>query len=171
MPKLLVTADIHGSFGAWTTIKELLEPQDHLAIAGDLFDTRYGNPANPDFQPDTIKKELSRLKNPVYYVYGNCDVQAFFPDQKTDLSFNFMGTEMLLHHGHNFATKIPKSTRVVIQGHTHMGSLKKDGRRVFLNPGTIAAPRNNLYTYGIVEQHQAKLINLKTGRPVTTLDL
>ena len=46
MPKLIVTADVHGSFSSWLTIKALLKNQDQLAIAGDLFDTKYGSFSN-----------------------------------------------------------------------------------------------------------------------------
>ena len=52
MNKLIVTADVHGSFGSWLTLKQLMKPGDKLVIAGDLFDTRYGNYSNPDFQPE-----------------------------------------------------------------------------------------------------------------------
>ena len=58
MPKLIVTADIHGSYSSWLTTKTLLNSNDKLVIAGDLFDTKYGSFSNADFQPELIKKEL-----------------------------------------------------------------------------------------------------------------
>jgi len=48
MPKLIVTADIHGSYSSWLTIKALLGSNDKLVIAGDLFDTKYGNFSNAE---------------------------------------------------------------------------------------------------------------------------
>ncbi|MEA1966855.1 MAG: YfcE family phosphodiesterase [Thermodesulfobacteriota bacterium] len=169
MAKLIVTADVHGSFGAWMTIKKLLGPYDHLAVAGDLFDTRYGDLKDPDFQPGEIKKDLSELKNPFYYVYGNCDVKSFYPDQKNSLNFDCMGTKILLHHGHNFTTKIPADIQLVIQGHTHIASLKTKDNIIFLNPGSLAVPRNNIYTYGVIENKKVKLINIKTGETLISL--
>ncbi len=61
MSKLIVTADIHGSYSSWLTIKALLSSNDKLVIAGDLFDTKYGNFSNADFQPESIKKDLKKI--------------------------------------------------------------------------------------------------------------
>ena len=58
MAELIITADLHGSYTSWLTLKTLLAPGDGLVIAGDLFDTRYGDFSDPDFQPDAIKEEL-----------------------------------------------------------------------------------------------------------------
>ena len=68
MGKLIVTADIHGSYTSWLTMKNLLKPSDKLAVAGDLFDTKYGNFSNTDFQPESIKNDLKTFKHPFYYV-------------------------------------------------------------------------------------------------------
>ncbi|MBL6996315.1 metallophosphoesterase, partial [Desulfobacula sp.] len=71
MKKLIVTADLHGSYSSWLTLKNLLGPLDELVIAGDLFDTKYGNFTHIDFQPESIKKDLNNFNHRFYYVYGN----------------------------------------------------------------------------------------------------
>ncbi len=73
MEQMLITADIHGYYSSWQTIKNLLDQKTTLVIAGDLFDTKYGNPTYHDFQPDKIKEEFKALPNKKHFVYGNCD--------------------------------------------------------------------------------------------------
>ena len=60
--KVVVASDIHGFYSKWCTITNLLEKNDILAIAGDLFDTIYGSYADTDYQPDKIRSEFLDLK-------------------------------------------------------------------------------------------------------------
>jgi len=151
-------------------IKKRLKPNDCLAIAGDLFDTRYGSASRPDFQPDTIKQELLALDNLFYYVYGNCDETSFFPGQQDFLNFKFQGIGIFLHHGHVFSPPIPGSSQVIIQGHTHMAVLKKEQEKILLNPGSPALPRKNrLYTCGVIENQSVMLIDLKTNQVISSI--
>jgi putative phosphoesterase len=169
MKRLFVTADIHGSLNTWMTIKELMNPDDSLVIAGDLFDTRYGN-TSLDFQPEFIKEELSNLSGKFYYVYGNCDQSSFFPGHGSTLEFSAFGKKYFLHHGHG-RISIPDYSDIIISGHTHLCLLEKKGKQIFMNPGTITNPRNQLYTYGIIDQFQAQILDLKTGKALSTIDL
>ncbi len=170
MTRLFVTADVHGSLNTWMTIKQLMEPNDCLVIAGDLFDTRYGNYSRTDFQPDFIKEEIENLSQRLYYVYGNCDTPSFAPGYEQNLVFTAFGKTILLHHGHGKPIA-PDDTRIIISGHTHLFCLKEKETRIFMNPGTITNPRNNRYTYGIIDQFQAKILDLTTGTPLSTIDL
>lgn len=170
MGRLLITADLHGSLNAWLTITALLGENDSLVVAGDLFDTRYGSYGNPDFAPDQIKTAVKELNIPLYYVYGNCDVAAFFPGKPHDLDFQYLGKKIFVHHGHQ---GIPRNCRadIIIQGHTHVSALEKKGEQVFLNPGSITHPRNSLPSYGIIEQDSARIMELKIGKPLISLPL
>ena len=169
MGKLIVTADIHGSYNSWLTMKNLLKPSDKLAIAGDLFDTKYGNFSNTDFQPESIKNDLNTLKQHFYYVYGNCDTPAFFPGFNTLMEFNAFNKKLLLSHGHRPFT-YSSNIDVIIQGHTHLCLLKKKDGQIFMNPGSITCPRNGIYTYGVIKSNSASLIELKTGNRLVTID-
>ena len=172
MSRLLITADVHGSYGTWMTLKSLLEPKDTLVVAGDLFDTRYGQWGSPDFQPHRLREELMQMKNPVHYVYGNCDDPSFYPGQSHALGFLFMDLNIFLHHGHRPLPAISDQANLIIQGHTHLSSLEKRQDTIFFNPGSLTCPRNGLYTYGIVDDsRQIQLINLKTGDTLTSLSL
>jgi len=172
MSRLLITADVHGSYATWMTLKSLLKPDDILAVAGDLFDTRYGRWNSPDFQPNHIRDNLKEIKNKMYYVYGNCDEPSFYPDQFHGLEFQFMGLNIYLHHGHNGHTHlndILPRTNLIIQGHTHLASLEKRQHTFFLNPGSLTSPRNGLYTYAIVGNNKIQIINLKTETELISL--
>lgn len=168
MTRLIVTADIHGSYGSWLTIKTLLNHQDTLAVAGDLFDTRYGNYANTDFQPDSIKKDLHPFEHRFYYVYGNCDSHDFFPGFNTAAAFSAFGKKILLYHGHRPCPSC-EGIDIIIQGHTHLGGLKKKEGQIFMNPGSITCPRNGIHTYGMIDSTSANLVDLTTGDTLITI--
>lgn len=168
MGRLIITADIHGSYASWLTMKNLLKPPDKLAVAGDLFDTKYGNLSNTDFQPRAIKKDLDTFKHPFYYVYGNCDTPSFFPGFDTTIVFNAFNKRILLSHGHR-SLRCPADVDIIIQGHTHLCSLEEKDSQIFMNPGSITCPRNGMYTYGVIETDSASLIELKTGNKLITI--
>ncbi|CCK81177.1 metallophosphoesterase family protein [Desulfobacula toluolica] len=168
MKNLIVTADIHGSYSSWLTMKNLLKPTDGLAVAGDLFDTKYGNYTNIDFQPGSIKNELTSFKHHFYYVYGNCDTPSFFPGVDTKMEFTVFNKKILLYHGHR-PHHCSEDIDIVIQGHTHIFSLKKKNGQIFMNPGSITQPRNGRYTYGLIDNTSANLIELKTGKKLITI--
>ncbi len=170
MSKLIITSDVHGSYSAWLTILNLMDKGDSLAIAGDLFDTRYGNYSNTDFNPDSIKKELNSFQKPYYFVYGNCDVQSFFPGFDSHLHFEYELNKIFLYHGH-MTSEFNLDTKVVIQGHTHLCSLTKKNDQIFMNPGSISCPRNGLYTYGVIEKNWAHLIELRSGEKLNSIKL
>lgn len=169
--RLIVTADVHGSYTTWLTLKSLLRPDDTLVVAGDLFDTRYGRPGRFDFQPEAIKEELANLGNPFFYVYGNCDVPTFFPGHAFELEFSHMETKILLVHGHALVSRIPVGTSMIIQGHTHIPKLEQQENLVLFNPGSLTSPRTKIHTYGIMENKVASIIDIQNNRTLISLDL
>lgn len=166
--RLLVTADVHGSLSTWLTIRALLGERDGLAVAGDLFDTRYGNHGHPDFRPGDIRSDLKQFPHPFHYVYGNCDVSGFFPGYLHEKTFSAFGKTIFIHHGH---CPVPAgcTADIIIQGHTHLCHLEKTGPTIFMNPGSITHPRNQTPTYGWIDANGARLIALKTGRPIAEI--
>ena len=168
MKRLFVFSDLHGSLSGWLTILALLSEGDGLAVAGDLFDTRYGQYGNPDFQPEQIRADLKSFGHPFYYVYGNCDVAGFFPGYESSQTFSACGKRIFLHHGHR---PVPEDcgADIVIQGHTHLCELESRQGILFMNPGSIALPRNSMPSYGIIDNSGARLIQLKTGEPLASV--
>ena len=166
--RLFVTADVHGSLGTWMAIKALMEPTDKLVVAGDLFDTRYGNYSNADFHPRSIRHGVSSMEDRLYYVYGNCDVEGFFPGYGPDLSFTALEKKIFLHHGHQ-KTNPPLDADIIIQGHTHVWELEKQGEQIHLNPGSMIRPRTKTPTYAIIYPGRIDIVELKTGQPISSL--
>ena len=169
MNKLIVTADVHGSLGSWLTLKQLVNKGDALVIAGDLFDTRYGNYSDRDFQPEALRKDLRTFGHPVRYVYGNCDVPSFYQGFEHTLTFSQFGKSFFMHHGHRPAD-VNTAADVIIQGHTHLCALEKSDGRIYMNPGSISCPRNGVYTYGIIDRKGAALVELKSGEIIFSLE-
>ena len=163
MTRLIVTADVHGSFSTWVLVKELMAEEDFLAIAGDLFDTKFGNRLDADFQPETILDDLASVNDRMFFVYGNCDTERFLPDYSWHLEFNMFDRNFLLCHGHRFPAEIQTTPDVVISGHTHSAKLEKVDGVVHMNPGSLKRPRNRMYTYGIIENKIAKIVDIKSG--------
>ncbi len=168
--RLIVTADLHGSYKTWQAVRSMVGQNDILVVAGDLFDTRYGR-STPDFNPRTIRDEAAALGNRFRYVYGNCDVPAFCPGYRYALEFTHSGVDILLVHGHAPILNRPRHTALVIQGHTHVPKLEKTEEFVLFNPGSPAVPRVNLRTYGIIENNRITLLDFKTNTPLAWLDL
>lgn len=163
MSKLIITADIHGSLSTWNKIKDLLNDDDVLAIAGDLFDTIYGNFNDSDFQPEIIKNELLALPCDTYYVYGNCDQEKFYPGHSRQTSFKFGNYTLFLNHGH---FHLPDLTDydIIIEGHSHIAKLNSIMGKVFLNPGSPILPRENGPTYAILENQTIRIINIENNQ-------
>ncbi len=163
MSKLVITADVHGSIDTWNKITTLLNDEDTLAIAGDLFDTVYGNYGTTDFQPEVIKKEFIKLPCTKYYVYGNCDSEKFFVEQKRQLSFKFDNLTFFLNHGHYHLPDLIDYD-VIIEGHSHVAKLNSVMGKVFLNPGSPVLPRENGPTYAILEDNTIRIINIDNNQ-------
>jgi uncharacterized protein len=168
--KFLIAADIHGSIHAWLTLKALMDPDDILVIAGDLFDTRYGQYGHPDFSPEAIRQDLTAMNRTVHYVYGNCDVPAFFPGHHLFLTVPANNRNMFIHHGYP-RVEVPADADIIIQGHTHAWQLEKQDHRIFMNPGSLPRPRSGPPTYGMLDDTSVRIMTLDSGSPLTVLAL
>lgn len=169
MKRLLVFADLHGYLPAWLTVKALAGPGDAVAIAGDLFDTRYGNYNEPDFAPDQIRSMIADLDFKLFYIYGNCDVEGFCKGFSHELSFQAFNKTIFMHHGHQDTLRIPQGTDIIIQGHTHLPHLERTQNCIHLNPGSIALPRNNTPTFAVIDSNSVSLIAL-SGKKLASLN-
>jgi len=168
MNRLFIFSDLHGSLSGWLTIQAIMGQDDGLAVAGDLFDTRYGRYGNPDFHPEQIRSDLKTFDSPFFYVYGNCDVPSFFSGYDPQQTFTAFGKTIFMHHGHR---PVPADCRadIIIQGHTHLCELERQTEKIRLNPGSIALPRNSLPAYGVIDAAGVHLITLSTGKPLKSI--
>lgn len=168
MKRLLVFSDLHGNFPSWLTVNALVCPGDAVAIAGDLFDTKYGSYNEPDFAPDQIRSTIADLDFKLFYIYGNCDVEGFCKGFSHELQFKAFDKTIFMHHGHK-QSLISQGMDIVIQGHTHLPQLEKIQNCIHLNPGSIALPRNDMPTFAVIDSTGVSLMAL-SGQKLAALD-
>lgn len=173
MARLLITADIHGSISLWNHLIARLMPGDSFAIAGDLFDTRYGDRASSDFKPDIIRKELEGLKRKgitVHYVYGNCDEERYLEGYGFVKLFEFEGVTFFMAHGHRPLPDITNAD-VIIEGHSHTPRLATLFGKIFLNPGSPTLPRYSEPSVAVFENGVITVMELETGQVLADLNI
>ncbi|MDR1996852.1 MAG: YfcE family phosphodiesterase [Candidatus Margulisbacteria bacterium] len=158
MSRLFITADVHGYYSVWQSLRGKLLAEDILIIAGDFFGNRYPCLNDPDYQPENLRREYQDLTNQKYYVYGNCDRPDFFPGQQYELSFVFEQKKILLHHGDN---TLPAGEHdIIITGHTHAAEIREAQGKLYINPGSPSRPRSGASSYAVYARGEAQIWNL-----------
>ena len=161
---LLVTADIHSSEEALEAVIALATQlsASRLLIAGDLC-------------PHSQRMALLLQNAPFPYVAvkGNCDSLWDFKDLGLAIPREH---HIGMAHGHSIWTPddlpIPlTSGDIFILGHSHVPSLKKDGKGIIhLNPGSPSRPRGPQgATVGIITDEKVRIIRLKDGKVLANL--
>lgn len=162
--KLLFVSDMHGSAFYAEKLKEIYskEKPNKLILLGDLM---YHGPRNSlpeEYNPQKVAEILNSLKEHIICVRGNCDSEV---DQML-LDFDIMkdyttifidGLELFITHGHVYnSEKLPKSAKklILIHGHTHVQVAEDRESHYYINPGSIAIPKDgDPSTYMIYENH------------------
>lgn len=160
--KLFIISDIHGSeFYLDKAMKQYArEDADYLIVLGDILYHGARNPLPEGYNPPGVIDKLNEYSSEIIAVRGNCDSEVDemvldFPLMSTYSSILLPNRRILLTHGHVYNEKnmVPLNIGdVVLSGHTHvLKSEKKDGI-YYLNPGSIALPKeNNPHSYAIIE--------------------
>lgn len=177
--KAIVAADIHGLDSGWQQLKQSLNPEDTLILAGDILGEKYPDSSH-DYQPAKIKSELKALTNKIYLVLGNCDIASSLGTNNRELEFELFGKKVYLTHGDSPLT-IPeiicreKNIDIYISGHTHCFELRQYQDCLILNPGSLTKSRAIYHTYATIENIGKKincqLINVFSGEVISRLNL
>ncbi|WP_028778934.1 metallophosphoesterase family protein [Shimazuella kribbensis] len=152
--KVLVTSDSHGKASLLAKIVEQ-EKADYVIHCGDFC---------------TEKKQLPSVAMTV--VRGNCD----FEEVANEAEVNLAGYRFYVTHGHRYQVKnslLPlsllaqeKEADIVCFGHSHFPLCEQEGRKVFLNPGSIQSPRGyTVPTYAIVHLNKDRHIKVNYFEP------
>lgn len=170
--KIFVVSDIHGSYHYAKKAIDLFneEKADMLLILGDILYHGPRNPLTKAYDPAKVADLLNTYKDKIVAVRGNCDSEV---DQMV-LSFPMMGDyQMLLMdgfkifvtHGHLFnKNQMPELNDGdgFIHGHFHLPMAEKLNGIHYMNPGSIALPKdNNPNSYGIIESDTFMIKDLK----------
>ena len=150
--KLLIASDIHGSAFWCRRLCDLIEAEkpDRIVLLGDLL---YHGPRNDlprDYAPKQVIPMLSRYKEKIIAVRGNCEAEV---DQMVlpfscmaDFSEVFADGKMLhFTHGHHAnpdaLPPLPEGS-IFLSGHTHVKLDEiRNGIRC-LNPGSVSIPKD-----------------------------
>ena len=158
MSRLFITADVHGNYSVWQKLLSKLLPDDVLVIAGDFFGNRFPDANNPGYQPETLRQEYLDLPNQKYFVYGNCDIPGFFPNQSYGLSFLHDGKQVFVFHGDSNPPR--EKYDIVISGHTHVSGIQNLDGALYINPGSPARPKDEAASYAVYQNGKAEIIKI-----------
>ncbi len=142
--KVLIVSDTHGQSEKLRNVYSFYEKKMDLFIhCGD----------------SEQHAEEAEMK-PFYSVKGNCDgADAGYKDNEL---INQSGLTWLITHGHLYnvkSTPLPLKFKaeetdadIVCFGHTHHAAAFKEGKTVYINPGSIGVPKSPAVpTYSIAE--------------------
>ena len=151
--KIMFISDIHGSVDNLNRIKEIYDEEkpNKIIILGDIY---YGGINNSD-EIDNILLHF----NGKYLIRGNCDREI---DVLTS-PFGFMNyyyfeefnKKIFATHGNRYNIyNYPEfDFDIMIYGHTHVGMIRKEFDKIFLNPGSISYPRGgSKRSYMIIDE-------------------
>ena len=154
--KLLIASDIHGSAYWCGRLMKLVESEqpDRLLLLGDLL---YHGPRNDlpkDYAPKQVIPMLSRYKEKIIAVRGNCEAEVDqmvlpFPCMAESSQLLVDGLSLYLTHGHHHnpdnLPPLPEGT-VFLSGHTHVKIDEVHNGIRCLNPGSVSIPKDGSHS-------------------------
>ena len=159
--KLVIASDIHGSAYWCGKLCQLVEAEkpDRLILLGDLL---YHGPRNDlprDYAPKQVIPMLSRCKDIILAVRGNCEAEVDqmvlpFPCMADFSQLCVDGLTLYLTHGHHQnPDNLPPLTKdsVFLSGHTHVKIDEIHGGIRCLNPGSVSIPKDGSHSCLIFE--------------------
>ena len=168
--KIIIASDIHGSATWCKKLVDAIEAEqpDRIILLGDLL---YHGPRNPlpdGYAPPEVANMLNALAERITAVRGNCDSEVDqmileFPCM-ADYALVVDGTRTLFcTHGHIHTPESPPrltAGTTFLSGHTHVKTNEqRDGIR-FVNPGSVALPKDNSRSFAVWNDGEIQLREL-----------
>ena len=151
--KWLIASDLHGSGYYCRALLDAFdrEKADRLLLLGDLL---YHGPRNDlprDYDPKSVTAMLNERQASILAVRGNCDAEI---DQAVlqfpilaDYALLSVGSRLLfVTHGHLFdLDHLPPlhPGDILLHGHTHVPACETRDGVTYLNPGSLAIPKED----------------------------
>ena len=151
--KWLIASDLHGSGYYCRALLDAFdrEKADRLLLLGDLL---YHGPRNDlprDYDPKSVTAMLNERQASILAVRGNCDAEI---DQAVlqfpilaDYALLSVGSRLLfVTHGHLFhldALPPLHPGDILLHGHTHVPACETREGVTYLNPGSLAIPKED----------------------------
>ena len=172
--KLLIASDLHGSAYNCRLLLEAFrrEQADRIVLLGDLL---YHGPRNPlpaEYDPPAVAAMLNGMADQLICVRGNCDADV---DQMV-LNFPILAEYAYLcdgdiriyaTHGHNAGLENPPPLAAgdyLLCGHIHLPVRRNLGTCTYVNPGSLALPKENTpRSYLVLEKGRFSWHHLESG--------
>ena len=170
--KIMIASDLHGSaFYCRKMLEALADEQAGLLLL--LGDVLYHGPRNDlprDYDPKAVISMLNGQKERLLCVRGNCDTEV---DQMVlefpilaDYGVLMLGDRLLYaSHGHKYTPhNLPLAAgNLFVQGHTHVPLCKEHKGVLWLNPGSVAIPKENSHHSYMVYEDESFVWKNFTG--------
>lgn len=174
--KLVFVSDIHGSAYYARMLPEIdaREKPERIVLLGDLL---YHGPRNDlprDYNPKEVTAILNDMKQRFLCVRGNCDAEVdqmvlHFPILSDSALLVLDGLTIHATHGHIHGPDTPPPLRqgdILLCGHFHVPVRRDCGRYTYLNPGSVALPKENSpHSCMVLEGGQFTWLDVVTGQP------
>lgn len=151
--KIMIASDIHGSgFYAEQLVKAFEREQpEKLLLLGDLL---YHGPRNAlpkEYDPPRVAELLGKIADRIMCVQGNCDADVDqmvlpFPVLVPSMLLYAGGRMILATHGHVWGENTPPKLHkgdILLNGHTHVPSLREHETFTYVNPGSVSIPKED----------------------------
>ena len=171
--KLMIASDIHGSEHYCEMMVKRYEEEkpDRLLLLGDLL---YHGPRNDlpvGYDPKKVIGMLNDLKDKILCVRGNCDcdVDQMVLDFPIMADYGFLcidGIDIYVTHGHviNQTKPLQGMRGILLCGHTHVPKIEECEGFTYLNPSSIAIPKNeSRHSYMVFENGLFEWKDLESG--------
>ena len=178
--KVLIASDIHGRIQAtkrFEAIIRSLEPE-RIILLGDYL---YNGPRNGvpfDYDPMGTSVILNKYARIITGVRGNCDSRIDeqllrFPMKDSEV-IHLNGYRCDLIHGDLLTSEVIDVQRgdILMFGHTHVPMLKREEGVIYLNPGSIAFPKNGApATYAFMNGPRLEIRKLEDDVVIQGMEL
>ncbi|WP_353892158.1 phosphodiesterase [Proteinivorax hydrogeniformans] len=181
--KVGIISDTHGVVDSWDEVySKYLSYTDLIIHCGDVL---YHGPRNPiveTYNPKLLVERINNISTPIVFAKGNCDAEVDqmvlnHPLQSPYTIMIISGRKILATHGHDidYCERLSLAQRfnldIMITGHTHIPDIYTEKGTIFLNPGSIALPKNDYPSFGMLSKDKIEILNLKTHKTVKSIDI
>ncbi len=179
--KILFASDLHGSQFYCNILNNLVlkENPDKIVLLGDIL---YHGPRNPlpkDYDPQKVFNILNTLKEKIICVRGNCDSEVDqmvldFPIMSDYNIINVDGINLFLTHGHIYNKQnMPNidDKDVLIHGHTHINTIEKLEKGMYINPGSISMPKEGQENSYMIYNNKKFVIKNLEGMEIKSIQI
>ena len=178
MSCILIGSDFHGSLYYAKKFFAEVEKRnpERILLLGDYYYNGARNVPPEGYSPKEVVELLNSYADRIIAVKGNCESEVdSWVSQFTicDMAYvRFYDKDIVMAHGHHSSFEnLPKGKYdIFLQGHTHIGVLKKENGIILANPGSVSLPKDGRHSFLVMDEKGMDLVDLLTGEKVLSLE-